>query len=106
MSLKNLFQYGKMGTGLALAVSGISDDIEFHQSRIIAEEAFYRTLEIVTPETILKAKETLNTFMYNNSPIGDVVINVGNGGLIIVGTALVASGIYNLAKNYRKETKE
>ncbi|MBI2146368.1 hypothetical protein HYU22_03445 [Candidatus Woesearchaeota archaeon] len=104
MSLENLIQYGKAGLGVVSTVAGINADIGSHQSRVIMEEALYRTLETVTPEKMLQAKESLHAYIINNnSGISDAAFHTG---LVIVGTALVASGIYNLVKNYRKETSE
>jgi hypothetical protein len=103
MSLKNLLEYGKAGLGVALTSSGINADIGAHRSCAIVEEVFYRSLESVSPETMLQAKQSLDAYMYNNAPMGDGLFSIG---LILMGTALVTSGIYNLVKNYRTETKK
>jgi hypothetical protein len=103
MSLTNLLEYGKAGLGVSLALAGINADIGAHQSHVIAEEALYRTLETITPETMLQATESLDAYIQNNASMGDPAFTMG---LTIAGTALVASGIYNLVKNYREETRE
>jgi hypothetical protein len=102
MGLKNLIEYGKIGLGTVLSAGSVTYDIAHYQTQRLMEEAMYRSLEVVNPQTLLEARNTLDTYLSNNfnDDIGMVI------GLCGAGAALVASGVYNLAKNLKKEKVE
>ncbi len=104
MALNNLLEYGKIGFGTWLTSIVISHDLGRSNARQAAEEAIYRTLEVVNPETIINAYKQFDNYLLNN-PSGSIPWGVGMG-CVVVGTGMLASGIYNLAKNYKKETRE
>ncbi len=101
MILNNILQYSKIGIGAVLTVGGISSDLGVANSRQAAEEAIYRALEVVNPETILKAQQEFNSYRIENSAMEVPFTNVL---MIGIGAGILASGIYNLVKNYKKET--
>ncbi len=104
MALNNLLEYGKVGLGTLLTSAGISYDLGLSNTRQAAEEAMYRGLEVVNPETIVNAHEQFSKYLSNNNvTVSDTLFAAG---CIAVGAGMLASGIYNLAKNYKKETKE
>ena len=104
MTLDNLLEYGKIGLGTWLTSIVISHDLGTNNARQAAQEAMYRTLEVVNPETIMNAYKQFNNYSLNN-PSNPT--SFGLGLIYVVGGAgMLASGIYNLAKNYKKETKE
>ncbi len=94
-------QYSKIGVGTVLSVAGITDNLGSHLNIAEMYEGMYRRLENINPETILTARRTLETVIEQNFR-ADWPTMIG----VAVGVALVASGIYNLAKNYRTETRE
>jgi len=102
MTLKNLLEYGKIGAGTVLTVGTATYDFAHYQTQRLMEEAMYRSLEVVNPQTLLEARNTLDTYLSNNfdDSMGFTI------GACVVGAGLIASGIYNLAKNLRKEKVE
>ena len=102
MTLKNFLEYGKIGLGTVLTIGTATYDIAHYQTQRIMEEAMYRSLEVVNPETLLEARNTLDTYLSNNfdDSMGLTV------GACAAGTALIASGVYNLVKNLKKEKTE
>lgn len=99
MALKNLLEYGKIGLGTFFLVDVVMYDAAHYQTQRLMEEAIYRSLEVVNPQTLLEARHTLDPYLSDNTMLFA-------GGLCIAGAALVASGIYNLAKNLKKEKVE
>ena len=97
MSLKNLLEYGKIGLGSVFTTGGIRGYVEGLLSRDNMQEALYGAMTEVTPEKLIKARRSLETAL--DSQDANYAASVG----VILGASLVASGIYNLVKNYRSE---
>ena len=103
MELKNLRECGKIGVGTVFAPISALYEINIGQAKKVAQEALYKTLETVTPETLINAGNTLDAYIQQNSSVGDTFIIAG---ATVFGVSMITSGIYNLVKNYRTETKE
>ena len=78
-------------------------ELNASSSHRIAEEALYRNLNIVNPETINETYKTLHNYMGAN---GSNELGFFSLGLTFVGAGLLASGIYNLCKKFKEETKK
>ena len=83
---------------------GLAHEVRASNSRQALEEAMYGSLEVVTPRNLVNAYQQLDQYVLNNSL--DKLTQAFALGAVTVGTAFVASGIYNLAKNYKTETRK
>ena len=102
MGKSNLGQYAKVGLGLDFLVEGALGVYEkVSQDTAMAQEVFQRA-ERIGLETIQKANDLAHNFAIGKN-IDETLIT---SGLIIGGGMLLASGVYNLAKEYKSPIEE
>ena len=97
MNLNNLVEYAKLGVGSAFTVSGIRWYVVGVLSRDNMQEALFRTITEATPEKLIQARQSLESALNNQDPSYITLVSVA------LGAGLVASGVYNLVRNYRSE---
>jgi len=104
--MANAWEYAKIAAGTIATVGTTVRLVYINQTQTAMEEAMYRSLEVVNPETLLKARKTLDSYLSDNSAtfstFGEILTTLALAG----GVLAIASGIYNLAKNLKNERVE
>jgi len=102
MSKSNIGQYAKIGFGLDFLVEGALGYYKnIFQNIVMAQEVFQRA-EQIGLDTMKRADDLAYYFAIGEN-LRETIIH---SGLIICGGMLPASGIYNLAKEYKTLTKD
>ncbi len=105
-SFRNTPEYAKLGFGVLATVHGVVYAFKHVNTIRLLEEAVYRNVEDPSPEKLVEAQHRLHNYLHNyieNNPdcsTGEVREAFWE---LIIGPALIASGIQNLVRNYRRE---
>ena len=97
---QNIPEYSKIGLGLYATVAGLHYALRFVNTRRAAEEVLYRGIDSPTPEKLVAAYYNFNKYVKDNA--NPTEADKASFALII-GPALLASGIWNLVRNYKRE---
>lgn len=92
-------EYIKIGLGGAGAVVGTINLGNLSLARLVMQEAMYRSLDTINPETLTKAYQALEEYRAAHGPS---VLDGLSIVLLAGGIASMASGIYNLARSLKK----
>ena len=102
MSKRNLGQYVKIGLGFEIAREAIGGGAYNAQYLHALAERYYALQDRITPEVIDGLDKLTDSYFRKFGAPGEIATFVCGVG----GAMLLASGIYNLVKNYHVERTE